>query len=361
MNTIELRETLHDRLDEAVVPPGDLDRIMGAGRARKRHRLAGVGAGVAAAGTAATVALLTLFGPGAVTASFASVGPLDYSDGLRAYADPGKTIHLGGRSFPAQKLEQLDTDAVATPYGMVFFDAGRPYLLDESGDSTPLVEGEVDDVEGFHPTAKADVGRSLGAWATLSDGTATITVRDMSTGDDVATSEVDCGTCGDLVIDGIDGGVVFVRTDDGIRTWDTATDEWEDFAGPRTEVADVRNGVVLYDGPAPTAEGWTLVRGAIDSQLTHDGTHVLAWSNRLEPVDPGGSPVVLDVAAPAKPGEYVDAFFTLDTDGSVLVAWAEKRYPNFTVYDCEIPSGSCAEVGPLRTTSGDPMFVGNDM
>jgi hypothetical protein len=31
------------------------------------------------------------------------------------------------------------------------------------------------------------------------------------------------------------------------------------------------------------------------------------------------------------------------------------------VFDCEVPSGRCAEVGPLVPTGGDPMFIGNDM
>ena len=50
----------------------------------------------------------------------------------------------------------------------------------------------------------------------------------------------------------------------------------------------------------------------------------------------------------------------MDTDGSMLVAHA-KRYPHFTVYDCEVPSGACTELGPLKPTGGDPMFIGNDM
>ena len=33
----------------------------------------------------------------------------------------------------------------------------------------------------------------------------------------------------------------------------------------------------------------------------------------------------------------------------------------FTVYDCEVPSGTCEELGPLDPEGGDPMFIGNDM
>ncbi len=90
--------------------------------------------------------------------------------------------------------------------------------------------------------------------------------------------------------------------------------------------------------------------GAIDAQLTYDGGHVLYWSNRLEPTD-GGRPIVLDQQA---------TFFTVDTDGSIL-AVAPGRDATSTVYDCEVPSGRCTELGPLETSHGDPMFIGNDM
>ena len=54
-------------------------------------------------------------------------------------------------------------------------------------------------------------------------------------------------------------------------------------------------------------------------------------------------------------------FWAIDSDGSVLVARTDGKYPNFLVYDCEVPSGACEELGPLKTTGGDPLFIGVDM
>jgi hypothetical protein len=30
-------------------------------------------------------------------------------------------------------------------------------------------------------------------------------------------------------------------------------------------------------------------------------------------------------------------------------------------FDCELPSGTCDEIGRMRVTGGDPMFIGDDM
>lgn len=358
--TESLQDLLSTRLDALDAPPGDLAAVVRSGRARRRRRRTAVGVGVAAAVVAVgAVAAPGLLGPGAPprATDFAAVGPLDLDEGLRAWADPGRTLHIGGRELSARTYDFLDTDAAATPAGVVFFDAGRPYLLTESGESTALVDGPVTYAEDFHPTAKADSTAARVAYATLGDGQATLTVRDLDAGEDVASTEIACGGCGDLVIDALDDGVVFVRDGDGTRTWDSATGEWSDFAGPRTRVADVRNGVVLYDGPAPTASGWELVKGAIDAQLTFDGRHVLYWSTRLLPTGPDDSALILDVPGAGKEGA---AFVAIDTDGSVLVAIG-ARGPETSVYDCEVPSGSCTELATLEFQGGDPMFLGNDM
>lgn len=360
MSAVDLKELLEDRVGGAPVPAGDLDRARLVGRRiRRRRRTTGAVAVVGAAALVGSLAVASSDGPSTGTdpSRFAAVGALDFSGGLRAYADPGVEIHLGGRTFDASSLDYLDTDAAATPWGVVFYDAGRPMLLDESGTVRSLVDGPVEAPEGFHPTAKADARTSLVVWATVLDGTATITARDMDTGEDVASTEIGCGACADLVIDGIDGGTVFVRDADGTRTWDSATGEWSDFAGPGTRVADVRGGVVLFDGPVPTTPaGWRTVRGEVDAQLSFDGRYVLGWSRTLEPTDGTSRPVTLDVGG-AKEGL---GFYTFDTDGSVLVAYTDA-YPRFTVSDCALPSGRCTTLGPLRPTGGDPMFIGNDM
>jgi hypothetical protein len=43
------------------------------------------------------------------------------------------------------------------------------------------------------------------------------------------------------------------------------------------------------------------------------------------------------------------------------VAAIGRTYPDYTVYDCVLPSGACTELGPLHPVGGDPEFIGNDM
>lgn len=345
----ELAELIHERLDAVDVPPPDLAAVHRHGYRIRALRVAGV----ASAGLAAVLVGGIIAGqlgggdPESQGRDIAPIGRLDLSGGLRAYAAPAAEVHLGGRSFPAEQMEFLDTDAAATPYGVLFYDAGRPMLLDESGaivDLEPDAEGT-----DFRPHAKSDSQAPLVAYGATFDGAPQVLVRDLSTDTVVARHEVP----EDAVIDGIDDGVVFLRTAGGTSTWDSRTDAVQQLGGPRTRVADVRNGVLLYDGPrpdGPAAAAYRLVPGAIDAQLTYDGGHVLYWSNRLEPTD-GGPPVVLDERA---------TWFAVDTDGSILAA-APGQGAMSTVYDCEVPSGRCTELGPLETLHGDPMFIGVDM
>ncbi|WP_408896094.1 hypothetical protein ACJ5H2_14380 [Nocardioides sp. R1-1] len=358
----DLSDLLTERLDDLPVPPPDLEAARAAGRRlRRRRRTAALGGAcavvAAAVGLSATLSVVR-GGDGGEPArdpAYASVGPLDFSAGARAFADPGVEIHLGGRTFDYGDLTYLDTDAVATPQGIVFFDAGRPMLLDARGDVSRLVDGPLDGPEGFHPTAKVDRDGRLVAWATLRDGVATLTVRDLVTGEDAGSTTLSCGGCDDLVVDGIDQGAVFVRDASGTRTWSWESDAWRDFAGPRTRVADVRNGVVLHTGPAPAHPGdRTLVKGAIDAQLTLDGRYVLYWSSTLRPTHPEDEPVVLAVGP--RTMESGVGWYAVDTDGSILVATADR-----TVYDCELLPGSCIELGRLSGEGGDPMFIGVDM
>lgn len=346
--TTDLREVLHERLHLVEPPTGDLAAVRRDGRRlRRRRQLSAGGAalGVVAAGTALVLVLGGGGGADRGERGLDPVGQLDFSHGLRAYADPGFVIHLGGREFPADDLEYLDTDATATPYGVVFYDAGHPMLLEESGEFRDLEPGARGG--GGHPTAKVDSRGALVAYAVGTDDGLEVVVRDLASDDVLGRHAVSRGT----VIDALDDGVVFLRTDDGTTSWDAATDRVEEVAGPQTRVADVRSGVLLYDGPRPDGPGATpyrLVEGAIDAQLTYDGSHVLYWSSRLESTD-GGAPIVLDQEA---------MFFAIDTDGSILAA---KYGHPATVYDCEVPSGTCTELGPLTTKGGDPAFIGVDM
>jgi len=362
--TTDLRTALKEQLDALTPPPADLERVVRRGKRRRwvrRARTAAVVAGV----VAALVVSLTgrLGGPeqNTTVTDYAGIGRLDFDEGLRAYADPGGEIHLGDRTFDGADLEHLDTDATATAFGVVFYDRGRPMLLGESGEVTALVEGPVESSDGFHPTAKSDSQAPLVAWATLSDGIATLTVRDMSTGEDAGSLDVACGDCDDLVIDALDKGFVFFRTSEGTQIWEVGRDLSFAFAGTQTRVVDVRSGVLLYDGPAPRsadADRYLSIPAPIDAQLTFDGRHVLYWSSVLQPTRNTGGPVRLE-EGPKKEGAL--GFWTVDTDGSVLVATLTGKYPEYTVFDCEVPSGRCAEVGPLEPTGGDPMFIGNDM
>ncbi|MBM7519660.1 hypothetical protein [Nocardioides nitrophenolicus] len=359
--TLELSDLLAERIDDFAVPPADPGAARAAGRRLRRRRrttaaLAATTVLVVGAGLAVTLPGTGRDGHAVRDPAYASVGALDLSHGARAYADPGVTLYLGGRALPYGEVAWLDTDAVATGSGIVFYDAGRPMLLDASGEVSRLADGRLDTPRGFHPTAKADAEAPLVAWATLRDGIATITVHDLDTGADVGSTTLDCGSCGDLVIDGIDSGRVFVRDATGTRTWTWADDTWRDFAAAGTRVADVRNGVVLFTGPRPADAGdLRLVEApGTDAQLTLDGRYVLYWSSVLQPTSPGEEPVILAVG-PRTPQDG-PAWYAVDTDGTILVATADHK-----VYDCVIAPGSCTELGRVSGEGGDPEFVGVDM
>ena len=359
-----LAAAIEGRLDPGAPPAGDLHEVVRVGTRRRRVRRGAVAAGTVTAlalGSFTVADRLAGINDSHTVVDYPSLGQLDFDGGVRAYADPGQEVHLGGRTFDASDMEFLDTDAVVTPYGMVFYDDGRPMLLGEDGETRALVEGPVESNGEFHPTAKADSVRPLVAFATLRDGVATITVRDMATGEDTGTLDVECGECGSLVIDGLDDGVVLYRTGDATMYWAGGGSAPVAFAGAKTRVADVRNHVLLHDGPAPTSpvsDRYRMIPAAIDAQLTLDGRYILYWSSRLEPTRSGEDPVVLE-QGPTK--RFALGFWNIDSDGSVLVAAVDGSYPDFTIYDCEVPSGACAAVGPLSPTGGDPQFIGTDM
>jgi hypothetical protein len=369
MSETLLRDALR-HLDDVEVPPGDVYAAINAGRRRHSRRVA-----VAAGGATLALAIVAGAGVALVTSErpatapdvsgYAELGALDFSKGARAYADPGGEIHLGGRAFPAEDLAYLDTDAVATDHGVVFFDAGRPMLLGSDGKVVALVDGDLDRPRGFQPTAKADSAHPWVAWATRSGGETTLTVYDLERGEGVASAVAPCGSCDDLVIDALDDGVAYVRMGEETQAWSSDTGTWRLFAGRGSRIADVRGGIVLYDGKPPSSTRpqdfvpMNEVPGPIDAQLTFDGRYILNWSSTLSATLTRQAPLVLERGPTGPDGG--PAFYNVDSDGSILVATVEGSYPDFTVYDCEVPSGTCEEVGPLTTTGGDPMFIGNDM
>jgi hypothetical protein len=368
VNPTDIREAVAEHIDAEVPPAPDLGRVVARGRRLRRRRRATAGTALLAAGVvlAAVVALTEGDVPGHDTA-YDPVGRLDISGGMRAFASPdGGEVHLGGRTFTDRDLPFLDTDAIATDAGLVFYRDGAVHLLDESGVITQLDRSPGETSDGLHPTAKADSTNPWVAYGLPSEGGVKVTVFDLSAREQVASHQFACDDCSKVVIDALDAGTVFVRTAEETQLWDVASDSVETFATGETRVADVRNGVVLYDGPAPEPSAvtrpWRMVKGAIDAQLTFDGGHVLDWSSRLEPTTPGGEPIVL---AQPKPGAHL-AFWNVDTDGSIMVAIPRRNtssgmFDRADVYDCAVPAGSCAPIGEVATESGDPMFIGNDM
>lgn len=394
-------ESLSRRLDGIEPPMGDLAAVTRHGR-RMRHRRTGLVAtvGLAAAACGAIVAGQAMIGgPGGSAEAYAPLGALDLSDGLRAYAVGDGRVYMAGRSFDEGDVRYLDTSATAVPQGVVFFDSKlRPHLLDESGNVTRLGDASTAGIKDFHPTAAADVNSTIVGWTIRHDDRVEVVLYDVDARKQVATGDVPCQgeVCDDVRLDGLDGDLAFVRTPNGTSVWDRSDDSWTKIAGPETRIADVHNGVLLHDGPAPDltgplAEGWRLVKGPIDAQLTFDGKHILNWSSTLKSTTPGGPDLKLDVSA----GDL--GFYTIDTDGSVLVAMSDSdgytqaappahseldmgdKKPGeeirvtdpvpdrpaagdstTTFFDCEVPSGECKKLGE-HEVSGDPMFVGNDM
>ncbi|KRF07815.1 hypothetical protein ASG88_03140 [Nocardioides sp. Soil777] len=357
----DLRDALAERLDRATPPPGDLATVVREGRRiRNRRRAVAVGA-VAAALVLGGLAATQLVGPSDQRAGKGDVATepvVGAADGLRAYADPGGDLRYGGLRVPTSQVPGFDTDAAATPEGIVFYEAGRPMLRDLDGEVTPLWEGQVQPDPDFRPTAKADSTSSEVAVAVLRGGVPRLMVVDTGTGELVDQINLICEGC-TVVIDAFDDGAVFFRDGNGTNVWDLDGNFGRPFAGLGTSIADVRNGIVLYDGAVPEPEpgvgqrDYTYVRGAIDSQLTHDGAHVLAWSSTLAPTG-AGDPLRLSVTE-----EDGATSWTVDTDGSVLVA--SYGSSGNVVHDCDAVTGACDEVEVLEVSGGDLAFLGNDM
>lgn len=365
----QLAEVIEERLTgltPAVPAPAEVRRR---GRALRRRRHLAALAGVAVLVGGASVAVAELSGSGAEsgvdTHRIDPVGPLDYGDGLRAYASPDADgeVFLGGRSFPKKDMGFLDTDASATPYGMVFFDGtGRAHLLTESGEDRFLAPAPAEQVDGFRPSVQADAALPLVAFTQPHAGGVRVHLHDLETLSSVDTIDVPCSGegCEGVRVDGLDRGLAFVRTPDGTFVWDRTARgarRWTLLGAGELRVASARNGRVLWSGarPVPAAGSpvatWSFTEGPVDAELSHDGRYVLYWSTELTPTEAGGRPVRLQAEG---------IWLTFDTDGSVLVAGIGRggRHP---IHDCLVPSGVCERIGTLTASSGDPMFIGNDM
>ncbi|MEV7428262.1 hypothetical protein AB0N29_01475 [Nocardioides sp. NPDC092400] len=358
-----LSDLLEERLGSLSPPAGDPGRAKEAGR-RLRRRRAAVRSGAAVVLASAVVAGGVAIGldggdgGGDEGRDVVPLGRLDFDEGLRAYADPGVEVHLGGRTFPADDLGRIDVDGAATPFGLVYYDGGVPMLLGEDG-RTGALEPGAERAGGPVPTAKADSAKPFVAYGAVLAGRRTVLVRDLAADRRVAALDVEDRP--GLAVDALDDGVVVLRDEDGTTVWDTATGAEQRLAGAGTRVADLRNGVLLYDGPppdGPAAADYRLVPGAVDAQLTFDGAHVLSWSSTLRPTAQGGAPLVLDEGATGPGPQY--GWWAVDTDGSVLTAVPDRRGQGVRVHDCDVPSGRCVDLGRLRALSGDPQFIGVD-
>jgi hypothetical protein len=361
----QLRAAIDDRVSTAPAPPADLDAVRRRGQAVRRRRTTGLAAAATALVVAVGGAVAALQGstdrtrsdePGPITG-------LDYAAGVRAFAspDPGGELWLGGRAMPRRERGYLDTQAVATSFGLIWFDdTDGATLLREDGTEQPLGTGPATALPGFRPSAKADASRPWVALTSPGDGAVTVHVYDGAAERIVARTEMPCGDgpkC-QVTVDAVDLGLVFVRRTDGTVVWDVERDTVTSLGPSGVRVADARNGRILWTGARPAPEpgspvaDWALTRGEVDAELSFDGRHVLYWSSVLQPTEPNGRPLRLDVD---------DAiWFTFDTDGSVLAA-SQGGGSTAVVRDCELPSGRCTEIGTIATRSGDPMFIGNDM
>jgi hypothetical protein len=360
MTTDQLTRALTDTLDAVTPPAPDLADVVSRGRHVKRRRRLTVAAVTVGAVAAAWIGAYQLADQAADVirpdADIAVPGGFGMENGLRAVASPGVRLFLGDTSVPIRggDFMSLDTDAAASSYGVLYTDrAGVVQLLEPTGDTRPLTDpGQVRADAGA--TIKVDPATDLAAWMTYDDGKPSLQVYDLAGDHAVATAPSPClGDCDALVIDAISGGRVVLRGEDGTMTWNWTSEDqaWVPFAGPATRVADVQNGVVLYDGARPTRmpDGWRAVRGPVDGLLTHDGGHVVAWDKVLPSTVPGGRPIRLDAGR--------SIFFTVDTDGSVLTATLSPS----EAFDCEIPSGECEKYADIPPGGGDPLHIGADM
>lgn len=363
-----LSVVINERVHHAPQPLPDLaEARMRGRRLRRRRQATGLTAMVVAMVAAAGVVLQAPEYLSSQPEKPAVVGHLDYSEGLRAFASPDDDgeVWIGGRSFPVEDMGYLDTDATATPFGMVFFDSRmQAHLLTEDGTQAALAPVPTEDASTFRPSAKADAQRPLVAFTQPASDGVSVLLRDLQRGRTTSTIDVPCdgAACADVRIEGVDRGLVFVRTGQGTYVWDAAAGGADGLSLLGTgdfRVADVRNGRILWAGapPAPAPQSpvsdWDFMRGQIDAELSHDGRHILYWSSTLKPVDPEGRSIRLQAKGAS--------WFTFDTDGSVLAAVNHGPDMRSSIYDCELVSGGCERVGSISTRSGDPVFIGNDM
>jgi hypothetical protein len=358
-----ITRSIEDHVDRVDVPNLDIRSVRRTGQRRRAATTA-----VASLGVLAVVAGgfgIATGGDGPSSDNRiqpAELPAMDFDQGVRAYYDDIKgELHMGGKAFALQDVPDLDTSSSATPHGVVYVVDGEVRLLDEDGE-VEVVAPASEDAELVNSTVKFDADKPRVAWLSRDASGVTLVVHEFRG----EGSESESGTgvpcegqgCQALSVAGLDHGKVFVRRLDRDETMVFGRGGADVVTLEGFRVADVRNRVVLGEGTLPTGDplgkGWRFVEAeGPESLLTFDGGHELYWSSTLQSTD-GGEPLVLDV--PAKGTEFVN----LDSDGSILVAVAQGAEPQ-RYFDCEVPSGACTPIGTLERTSGDPIFLGNDM
>lgn len=362
-DTIE--RSIAQHVQQVPAPPVDLAAVRRSGRRRRLMTTAATSAAVLAI-VAGGFALLTGGGndPTGSELPPTDLPAMDFDDGVRAYYDDiNGELHMGGQMFPLSDVPNLDTSSWATPHGVAYIDDGDVRLLTEDGKSRLLTS------EGGAPGGNGDAFGAVVfdaatdrlAWLTRREGELFVVEHEFvdQASETQVWTEVPCEgrECESFMVAGFDQGTVFVRRLDRDETLvfqreGNPVTTLEGFA-----VADARGGVVIGEGTLPFGDplgkGWRFAEAqGPESLLTFDGGHELYWSSKLRSTD-GGAPLRLDV-----PAEGVE-FVNLDSDGSVLVAVTSRGPQRY--FDCEVPSGKCTSIGTLKGTSGDPIFLGNDM
>ena len=249
--------------------------------------------------------------------------------------------------MPAAGFEGLDTDAAATPGGVVYYDAGRPMLLDLDGEIHPWSPDAVDrsaatSTRRPRPTRP----RPRSPWPSLRDGEPRILVVDTETGR--------CVDAIDFVCDGLRRRDRCVRRRCGVL--------------PRRR-RHQRCGTSTGTSPAPspgrgrrsptsaTASCSTTAPCRSPSRASASAT-TPSSAGRSTPSSPTTVPTCSPGRAPwSRPGRGEPlqlsvterdsaSQWTVDTDGSILVA---SRAGSATrVDDCDPVTGACERVDVAR-------------
>lgn len=357
-----LTRSLHDRLDPMATPRVDLEAVRRAGERRRAATTAG-GLLAAMALVVGGTALATSVGDDPRVVQPAGLPPMDFDRGARAWYDDARgELHLGGAAFDIGRVQGMDTQASATPWGVVWTEADQSVRVLREDGSVDVLGAGVPDGRTVYGNVKFDVDQPRVGWLTRTGEGTTLTVRSLAGSDTEIRVPVPCEgrKCQMLALGGIDHDRVLVRRLDVEQTLvlDLTDPDagWEIIDGFRA--ADVRNRVVLGEGTPPAGSslgpGWRFVPAeGPESLLTFDGAHELYWSDTLRAID-GGKALRLEV--PVEGTQFVN----LDSDGSVLVAVMTSE--RVVYHDCDTTTAVCEEFDRVGGRSlGDPSFLGNDM